>query len=684
MNQKRNPENNDDMKARKKNRRKSTHLLMLICVFLLIAVLAVGFLFAQSVLSDARMVKADIRDVISCLQRQDTDGAVKATDKLEGDAAELDALLRSPLVSLAAKLPVARDEIAAARALSALLNDTTESVLKPAVSFLRDHSLSELRTEDGSINMKALEAYISFASEKSDALSRIAETIDAVNALPFGKLESRFPDLKSELELAGRAARLAVDATQSLLKPGFDFVLGHPLSSLKTADGGMDLALINDYIIFFEEASPQVERISEEIEQLDLGSFDENETLVRAREKLEQAMRYYRKAEKLLPVVKAFLGNGEERVYLFAAQNSAEIRASGGFPGAMGLVRIHNGEIVVEDFDTVTNMLNFYGSQRTGITYEEIVLFSDWFYAPRDADFCPDFERVAEIWAVGYEEKHGETVDGVISATPVIIQRLLGVLGETTLSDGTVLNGENATRVLEYELYYRYMGANSNLFIGNNITDALFAETAKTVLNALTENFSLKDALKYLPALEESITDRTLMLWLADTQEQELVRAAGLDGGLDRDAAKPHIGVYFGTNNPSRLGWFLDIEPQITETERREDGSRVYSVTVDFTNTATQEDLNSASYYISGKGPRGIITGLTHLFAPAGGTISDVQASEEFSFQYAEYHGLQLAYSTNMYLMPGRTATVTYTITTAPGEQEDLAISMTPTLTAYR
>ena len=227
------------------------------------------------------------------------------------------------------------------------------------------------------------------------------------------------------------------------------------------------------------------------------------------------------------------------------------------------------------------------------------------------------------------------------------------------------------------------MGAGDDTSVGNDITDALFSEAAKTVISTITGGVDEKNALKYLAVVEESAEDRTLMLWFADEEEQEAVRAAGLDAGLDRDPANPHAGIYISLNNPSRLGWFLDMEPEITEVERHEDGSRLYSIRVDLTNTITQEELSRASSYIAGY-PRGIFKGLIHLFAPAGGTISDVEATGNLHFVYDEYHDLQLAYAKNIYLKPGESATIPYTVTTAPGEQEDLALSLTPTLTAYR
>ena len=676
-----NPKANNQIQ--KKRAGKRTRILWIVCAVLVIAVIAVGFLFARSMLSDARTVKADLREVLSCLKEQDADGAAAATDKLEQDAAELDEFLNSPLMALPEKLPFVRTEITAARALCALLRDSTDSLLRPAVVFLQDHPLSALRDDGGSIDAESVGALVDFAAEKRGEMTRFADSVESVNALPFGKLESRFPDLKEELALAGNAARLIADATENVLKPSFDFFREHPFDELKTESGGMNLELIGAYIGFFEEAGPRMEKLSDQIRDFDLGSFDNGGTADRIRDTLAELMRYYHKAETYLPVVKAFLGSGEDRTYLFAAQNSSEIRASGGFPGAMGMVRVKNGEIIVEDFLPVTGMINFYGSWRTGITYQEATLFSDWFYAPRDADFCPDYERVGPIWAIAHEEELGERVDGVLSATPAIVQRLIDVVGDIELSDGSVLTGDNATRVLEYDLYYNYMGRGDNTSVGNEITNELFAEAAKTVVERMTSSIDAQSALKLLEVLVKSAEDRTLMLWLADEEEQAAVRAAGLDAGLDRDPANPHAGIYISLNNPSRLGWFLDMEPQITELERHEDGSRVYSVTLALTNTMTQEEIDTASGYITGY-PRGIFTGLLHLFAPAGGTIENVETTGNLRFAYDEYHDLQLAYAKNIYLNPGETVTITYTLTTAPCEQADLGLSMTPTLTDYR
>lgn len=72
------------------------------------------------------------------------------------------------------------------------------------------------------------------------------------------------------------------------------------------------------------------------------------------------------------------------------------------------------------------------------------------------------------------------------------------------------------------------------------------------------------------------------------------------------------------------------------------------------------------------------------MFAPSGGTISDVETSNYMRMRMTEYEELELAYNTDFRIEPGETVVVTYKVTTAPGISEPLEIVKTPTLQEYR
>ena len=73
-----------------------------------------------------------------------------------------------------------------------------------------------------------------------------------------------------------------------------------------------------------------------------------------------------------------------------------------------------------------------------------------------------------------------------------------------------------------------------------------------------------------------------------------------------------------------KLGWFLDIDTEIGEPVVNDDGTRTYDVTATYSNVLNNADKVNAGNYILGS-YGGTITGYIHIFAPAGGTISDIK-----------------------------------------------------------
>ena len=114
------------------------------------------------------------------------------------------------------------------------------------------------------------------------------------------------------------------------------------------------------------------------------------------------------------------------------------------------------------------------------------------------------------------------------------------------------------------------------------------------------------------------------MMWMEDEEEQELVKNAGCSGGLNEDPENPETGVYFSISDPCKLGWFLDINTEISEPVVNDDGTRTYDVTATYSNVLSNSDKVNAGNYILGS-YGGTITGYIHIFAPAGGTISDIK-----------------------------------------------------------
>ena len=513
------------------------------------------------------------------------------------------------------------------------------------------------------------------AKIKLDTVQKDIASVRAfVDKIPF--LMNLVPQAESIYDLLD-AADMAI---LEVLIPTIDLMEEHPLSELSVGDG-FDTRLICEYIDFVESVMPKLEILIETVNSLDFSLLDSEGKITEALETANELLDAYHEKPEILSMLKAMLGANEDRVYLIAVQNPSEIRASGGFPGSMSILRIQDGILTLGDFSSVRNFLVFKTPDNIKITQEEYALFSylSGVHIPQDADLCPDFERVGHIWASSYTERFKETISGVIAVSPHIVQRILSALDEEIqLSDGLVLNGENSTKVLIHDIYFKYFDRRNlhpNRFV---VSDQLFAEAAEKAMEKLTSNSSFSQLLEYFPVLKESIEDRTLMLWMEDEEEQRFVVDMGWNGGLNKDPQNPEAGIYVNVVSASKMGWFLLMDTDIGERTENADGSYTYPITVTFTNNITKEEIQAADRYISAD-LGGAMYGVAYFFAPAGGNVDNFVATNGHNIKLKTYNGMSLGFMDPFTIWPNNPITITYTVTTAPGVDTPLAISKTPT-----
>lgn len=522
--------------------------------------------------------------------------------------------------------------------------------------------------------------------ERADvATDKLDSTVDDIDELLAGKTwrtAAKMPVVGEYVGAADSLVDIVKIATGRMIKPALAVIQDYPLDSIKVGDEGFNTYTMDAYIGLLEELNPAINDIIGYLDDINIPESLGGK-VTEYTDKMTLITDAYAVAEDYLPLLKAFLGGGSDRTYLLAAQNSTEIRAGGGFPGSVGTITIVDGVLTIGDFNSVYDVLPYGTPASVGPSELEDTLFGNWMHYPRDASFNPDFERVAQIWAKAYGNKSNTNVDGVISLTPTIIQRLLSYMGEVQLSDGTVLNGENATQMLQHDLYYKYFNNASYTDDTNDVVDSLFAETAKTTMSRLVDDFDLNKIAGYLSVFNAGAEDRTIMMWMADETEQQYVRDVGCSGGLNDNPENPEIGVYISGSDPCKLGWYVNVNTQIGEAQVNEDGTRTYDVTVTVENTIDNNTIKTAGTYILGS-YEGAWRGYIHLFAPAGGTISDVKADSNGGFRKSKYENLEVAYNLNVMIYPQKSMNITYKVTTAEGVTTVPEVSMTPTLQEYR
>lgn len=489
-----------------------------------------------------------------------------------------------------------------------------------------------------------------------------------------------------------KGIRMLVDALDDVsadaLVPLTQSLEANPPDGLISSDKRINVEAVSQLLDAVETAAPAMQRCVDTVESLPEMHIEQiNSMIAPATEKISGINDLFQKAASLAPLAESVLGANGDRTYLVVAQNSAEMRASGGFPGSMGTLRLQNGEIILDDFSKVYDVMSEETPAYLGITDVENNLFGASFMnVARDAGMDPDFTRVAEIWAAAFEEKNGTHVDGVVSVTPSVVQDILSIVGSVSLADGTTLDGSNATKVLQHDLYWKYLSGTPTSE-GGDITDALFAQAADLAFEKLFAGLNSDTMMKFASCMLDGMKDRTVMFWLADDGEQAMLDDMDCSGALNDDPSKPEVGVFFSLWIGSKMGWYIDISNEILSSTKNADGSYTYQVRTTFSNTASQDEVSSAGDYIAGylEGfDRGNLYPCLHIYAPAGGTITAFEATNGAQFSEAQHDGLQLYTSFRPDFRSGESIACTYTVTTSAEAEEELTFATTPTLTNYR
>ena len=515
----------------------------------------------------------------------------------------------------------------------------------------------------------------SIAGELSSPLWMVASIIPV-----YGQDISGMRDLMTALD----------DAFDEGLVPLTKTLEANPPDSLISADRRINVAAVTQLLDAVQDAAPSMQKCADVAESLPEMHIEQLKSVVDpAKEKLTTINATFQKAAALAPVAGPVLGANGNRTYLIVAQNSAELRSSCGFPGSMGTLEIRDGEIILNDFSKVYDVLTDTNPSSVSITDEEYALFgAASMDCPRDAGIDPDFTRVASIWAASYEERNVAHLDGVISITPSVVQDILAIVGPVTLSDGTELTGSNATKVLQSDIYWKYLAEGADPDgTGGAVTDALFAQAAHETFNKLFSNLNADTLIKFASCMAKDMEDRTVMFWLTDEGEQAILASLDCSGALNDDPMRPELGVFFSLWVGSKMGWYVDIDNQVLESKKNADGSYTYKMQTTFTDTVSSEEIASGGEYIIGDiydYEYGILYPCLYIYAPAGGSISNLESNSSVAFEEARHDGLQAFKAWRTVLRPDQPIVCTYTVTTAPNASQEMKIVCTPTLTEYR
>ena len=154
------------------------------------------------------------------------------------------------------------------------------------------------------------------------------------------------PVIGEDVKSAQTIADVLTDASDNAIVPLTQNLEQTPPSECIGQDGSLNIAAISTLLGSIQSCAPTMQRCADELNALPSMHIEQLEKMLSpAKDKLANINSTFQQANTFAPIIGALLGADGNRTYLLAAQNSAEIRASGGFPGSMGTLSIDNGQI---------------------------------------------------------------------------------------------------------------------------------------------------------------------------------------------------------------------------------------------------------------------------------------------------------------------------------------------------
>ncbi|MHA7191215.1 DUF4012 domain-containing protein [Arthrobacter sp. MDT2-16] len=454
------------------------------------------------------------------------------------------------------------------------------------------------------------------ANETTNELQRRTTAARDAGTDPLWTAAGLIPFIGQNFSAVSEVTVSADDVVNRAVAPMVDKFAALDWKTLTPTDGRIDTAPLADIAPTLAAAAKTVDLSYGRLEGIDQEELLPQiagplQDAVAALDEVRGPINDASRAGQLLP---SMLGADGSRNYLVLVQNSAEVRATGGIPGALAVLTVEDGRISLTDQGSATDLGRF--SPPLAVDAEQEQIFSYRMGAfMQSVNLTPDFPTAASTAQRMWQDRHPDSrIDGVIAIDPVVLANILKATGPVELGEfgdpavdallaqtrlPTALDATNVVPTLLSDVYAQIEEP--------SLQDAYFAAVAGKVFGALTDVQG--DGTQLVEALVTSAQQERLYLWSASSEEQELLAQTHLAGAaLGPTVGGAAFGVYFNDATEAKMDYYMRRTVQLVRSCTG-DGYSLYTVRVTLTNTAPADADISMPNYVLGAGASGVERG---------------------------------------------------------------------------
>jgi hypothetical protein len=536
----------------------------------------------------------------------------------------------------------------------------------------------------------------SIADNKSQEASASAEKLRSHTAAareaagdPLWTLAAAVPGIGANFSAVAEIARSADDVSTLGVAPLVKVFSSLNWDSLLPSSAGSNLAPLRKASPSVTAAAHAVRESSARLEKIDSNALlpQISGPLTQVRGQLQAVTGALDAAADMAQVAPEMLGAEGPRNYLLMIQNNAEVRASGGIPGALAELTLDKGRLTLGTQSTAGDIGVMSPALPVDVEQQRI-------YSGRlgkfmqDVNLTPDFPTTASIAQLMWERKTGKRVDGVISMDPVALGYILDATGSVQLGSSdltdlassglpTELTGKNVVRTLLSDVYAKIDQP--------RLQDVYFAGVAKEIFAALSSGAGNAKTLS--EGISRGTEEGRVLVWAAKISEQAVIAKYPLSGAIAGASISPaQFGVYFNDGTGAKMDYYVHRTVQLIE-ECPADGYGEVKVRVTSTNTAPKDAATSLPEYVTGGGVFGVPAGSVQTNITAYGPVQSnvetaVVAGKKTGFA-SQHHAGRPVGTVTVQLTPGQSQTVEFTFGKIV-QHTDPQLFVTPTVQAEK
>ncbi len=289
---------------------------------------------------------------------------------------------------------------------------------------------------------------------------------------------------------------------------------------------------------YLAKTDNNTQKINRKLNQIDPEILPEQhrKNFQKLRKKTSELENFWEDLENLTKKTKIFLGEKQDRKYLLVFQNSAEMRATGGFIGSFALLEFSQGELANIEIPKGGSYDVDGGLNRLIAPPEPLQLVNDrWYF--RDANWWPHWPTSAQKLTWFYENSGGPTVDGVISFTPEVLGSILEITGPLDMREkyGIIFTKdnfwENIRKTIEEEKK-----------LEDNKPKKVINDLFHKIIEKIPQEINQKKLVNFLADTRGHLGSKNILFYFRQPELQEEVKKRSW-GGRIKKTGKDYLSV---------------------------------------------------------------------------------------------------------------------------------------------